>query len=736
MERAAPDSLALSAQQVNLAIVLRRMGEPDVARTLAESALAIRTRLAPQSELVAQTLNNLGVLAKNGGDLVAAEDHYRRALAIREALDAPPLARASVLGNLANLALERLDPEASLALHREVLALLEPVAPGHRYVVTTRLSLGQAELLRGRLDAAGTHLEAARTLQEAIGTEAPIYAGILEALGRLARERDQANLARELLERALALRLRLDGGGLDAASVRLALAELDLDQGRIDAARDRLRAAIETAAERAPGSLVEALAHHRLAGLAWADGQQAAGLAADAEALDAFERQRERLGGDWLQRMRFGASHRALYVDAIERRLAADRPAEAFAIQERYRAYERRRLLAGRVPLPPLDAAAPQVDELAAALGPDEAVLSWVIGADRTHAFLLTGDGPAVRTLPLGEADLQREVDALAVLLGVARPDPEQRDAFAERSQDLHRLLIAPWADGLADIKRLVLVPDQALHRLPFAALQDAADASFLVEHHALVHAASASVYVAEATQRPRPDGVVAVGDPAVDVTAAAADARAGAFGPLPSARVEVDAIAGMFPDRTLRLVGAAATESRVRAALPEAGLVHFAAHAVVDGARPLDAYVQLAHADGDRDDGRLAAWEVLSQLELDAELVTLSACRTARGRTLGGDGVLGLSQAFQLAGANAVLATLWDVPDEPTAALMAAFYRALAGGADAADALQAAQRAMLTRQRARERGWRRLLRALGGERADGGGPFDWAAFKLDGWPG
>ena len=175
----------------------------------------------------------------------------------------------------------------------------------------------------------------------------------------------------------------------------------------------------------------------------------------------------------------------------------------------------------------------------------------------------------------------------------------------------------------------------------------------------------------------------------------------------------------------------------RVRAAVPGAGLLHFAAHAVVDGARPLDAYLQLADAPNADDDGRLAAWEVLSQLRLNADLVTLSACRTARGRTLGGDGVLGLSQAFQVAGARAVLATLWDVPDSATGELMESFYGALAGGHDAASALRAAQLDSLARQRAQDQAgaWRRLGRWLRRESRPDGSPFEWAAFKLDGRP-
>jgi CHAT domain-containing protein/Tfp pilus assembly protein PilF len=742
--RIAPDSLALSSAQANLAIVLRRLGELDAAEAMTESALAIRQRLAPGSEMLAQTLNNLGVLAKVRSDLVAAEDYYQRALAIREARGAPSLARASVLGNLANLALERLDPDASLARHRDVLTLLEPVAPQHRMVVNTHLSLGQGELLRGQFDDAEQHLHKARELQERIGTEAPIYAAILETLGRLARERGDPVTARDLMDRALELRLAQDPEGLNAAAVKLELARLDLADGLMENARRRLDESARLAAQRAPGSLVEARARHLLARLLWTSGEPHAALAEDLAALDAFEGQRERLGGDWLQRMRFGASHRDLYLDAIERQLAAGRVDQAFVVQERYRAYERRRLLAGRVALPAIDPMSTSIDQLTAELAVEEAILSWVVDEEVTHAFLLTASGLSVQTLPRGERGWREDLDSLGVLLSLARPSPEQREALSRRARELHAQLIAPWQPSLHGLQRLVLVPDQSLHRLPYAVVQEASSGRYLIEQHELVYAASASIYLASADASTEWAGVVAVGDPdPVSET----NARVGPSGsdpdsnrdrasaPLPAARAEVQAIADLFPDRTLRLVGSEATEARVLDAIPEASLLHLAAHAVVDGARPLDAYIQLTPDAETQNDGRLAAWEVLTRLKLDADLVTLSACSTARGRTLGGDGVLGLSQAFQLAGARAVMATLWDVPDQATADLMADFYRRLAAGQNAAGALRLAQLEAMSRQRSGGPSgfWQRLGLGRDNERDGSGGPFEWAAFKLDG---
>src|SRR6185436_16010655 len=92
------------------------------------------------------------------------------------------------------------------------------------------------------------------------------------------------------------------------------------------------------------------------------------------------------------------------------------------------------------------------------------------------------------------------------------------------------------------------------------------------------------------------------------------------------------------------------------------------------------------------RDNGLLQAWEVFEQVRLNADLVVLSACESALGKELGGEGLIGLTRAFQYAGARTVLASLWKISDRTTAELMVRFYKHLKDGMTKDEALRAAQ--------------------------------------------
>jgi CHAT domain-containing protein len=161
---------------------------------------------------------------------------------------------------------------------------------------------------------------------------------------------------------------------------------------------------------------------------------------------------------------------------------------------------------------------------------------------------------------------------------------------------------------------------------------------------------------------------------------------------PLPYSAAEVRALERAVGAGSTIRVDAEATEGALKGlALERYGIVHFATHALLSESAPQRTALVLMPGPEDLEDGFLQAREVY-RLRLGAELVVLSACQTARGRIVRGEGVQSLAQAFFHAGARSVVASLWDVEDRSTAELMAAFYRHLVGGRPKAEALRAAK--------------------------------------------
>jgi CHAT domain-containing protein len=141
--------------------------------------------------------------------------------------------------------------------------------------------------------------------------------------------------------------------------------------------------------------------------------------------------------------------------------------------------------------------------------------------------------------------------------------------------------------------------------------------------------------------------------------------------------------------------LGAQANEARLKGIGKGVRYIHIAAHGIVDERVPLNSALALTiPADGAQqgENGLLQAWEIFDQMQIDADLVTLSACDTGLGTELSGEGLIGLTRAFQYAGAHSIVASLWSVADESTADLMRRFYGYLNAGRSKDEALRAAQ--------------------------------------------
>ena len=347
------------------------------------------------------------------------------------------------------------------------------------------------------------------------------------------------------------------------------------------------------------------------------------------------------------------------------------------------------------------------------------------------------GQSLMVHTLPIGEAGLRAQVTSFRRLIERdAASANGAAPAFTAAARQLYDLLIAPAAPGIAASERVLIVPDGPLHTLPFAALVRPAKGSggrpwqYFVEWKPL-HTALSATFYAELRKGPVVSSgaptLVAFGDPQYpggpEGTGSARPSdvqamlrRGYVLTPLPSTRAEVAAIARGFGERATVYLGAEATEARAKS-IATTRYLHFATHGLLDARSPLDSALALtvpAERRQGEENGLLQAWEIFEQLRINADLVTLSACETALGDDVAGEGLIGLTRAFHYAGARTVLATLWRVADESTSTLMNRFYTHLRAGASKDGALRRAQ-----------------LEAIA--RPASAVPFHWAAFTLSG---
>jgi CHAT domain-containing protein/tetratricopeptide (TPR) repeat protein len=389
--------------------------------------------------------------------------------------------------------------------------------------------------------------------------------------------------------------------------------------------------------------------------------------------------------------------------------------------------------------------------EVQAALRPGERLVAYLVGVDATLVFTVAPKELAVAEIPWGEARLGRRV---ADLVAALRDGPA--DAWRAAAAALADTLLGGRALAGATDRALYILPDGALHLLPFEALlvgdRRGDGRVCLLERAPVVYASSATLLLHPA--RPPAPGrdesytapLVAFGDPALVAGEAGTGTPGVASGdglpalrPLPNARREVEALPGLVPGARV-FVGEQATERRFWEETARAGMVHVAAHAFVDDRHPEFSGIVLSPAkdpagDG-TDDGILQAQEIAEHSQ-DLQLVTLSACETGAGRLLRGEGLLSLARAFRLMGARNLVVSLWKVDDAATMRFMAAFYRRLAEGQPPAVALRGAKTAALRSLEGADGGAGEPLapqtRGVGRRSLDGRSsvPAAWAPFVL-----
>ncbi len=292
----------------------------------------------------------------------------------------------------------------------------------------------------------------------------------------------------------------------------------------------------------------------------------------------------------------------------------------------------------------------------------DKHLYAWILGSNSSRFVKKNVDENDLKKLVRAYRDLVSRPDSLRGVLITDQSDPveaQKRPRFHAVNKQLEDLLVRDILDNLPS-KKVYIVPHGILHYLPFQALSMAG--RYLIERYQIGYSPSASVlkHVFDKKKTIR-KAVFALGNPDLGTPRMA----------LPYAEVEVQDIKQFFNQTTV-LTLKKASEAAFKKNAGKYDILHIASHGEFNQKTPLISCLRLAP--GENEDGRLETAEIFD-LDLNANLVTLSACNTAMGKMASGDELMGLTRAFMFAGTPSIMSTLWSVNDKSTRFLMKHFY-------------------------------------------------------------
>jgi CHAT domain-containing protein/predicted negative regulator of RcsB-dependent stress response len=598
------------------------------------------------ADLAALSKRDLAIAYSYAGDLDNAVRYARDALASTP--KAPEQVYAPANKVLGDVALRRGNPQEALAAYNDALATASP-----RYKPLVLLSMTNARIAAGDTSTARTTFDAAGP--PATAEFAPAYQRIE---GNLLLAEGKPDAAKRAFEALLKQSGASSDAGYDALWAYEGIGRANLALGNRPAARDAYLTAVGEA-----------------------------------------EKIRARFHSDEFKTGLFGDTQ-TVFEQAIALKLETGDYESAWNLSERSRARAlldvvRNRVDAGVDNLQ-LNGQVPSLAATRSALKPDEAIVEFHSLEKSLVVWVVRRDGLTGHTLPISRADLSAAVTDL-------------RNAIVRRSRaaltygdKFNALLIGPL--GLRPNERLIIVPHDALHYLPFQAFHDAS--GFLIERHAIALEPSASIAVQLAQRQQRiASNLVAFGNPTITPAFA-----------LPGAEAEVKGVAPLFA-RNEVFLHSAATRVSFRDNAPAGRVLHVATHAQADTLDPLHSSILLAPPGQPADGPDVLLARDIYNLDLkDVALVTLSACETGLGRIARGDEILGFTRAFFYAGATSLIVSMWPVADESSALTMRTFYAQLTEGHEAIDAMRTAQLTVLKNPRFSH-------------------PFFWAPFDLmGGW--
>src|SRR5215470_15529419 len=761
----------------NMGAAFRVMGEPQQALAYFKQALAVQRDVGDAREM-AIMLTNIGAAHYRLGDAQQALDYYEQALPLRRKVGAVA-GQAITLTDIGAAHLSLGDPQRAMEYLNQALSLTEGGKSRPEEAQTlTIMAAASSELgnKRQALEYLQRALAIWRAIGERQGESSALIGmgrihreqgnprlalNYLEEALKLAR--DIGETGSEAVALADIARVERDLGDLDQALKRIEAA-LDL----VETLRARIRIEDLRASflasrhsdyefyidllmrlhERRPSAGYDALAFEaseraRGRNLLEVFGATRAGIrqGADPQSLERQRALQGQINAKERLRMQLAGRNQIEKSAEIEKELRVllaeyhEAQGQMLVRSPRYAA------LTDPVPLKLKEVQRQSLDQ-------DTLLLEYALGEERSFLWAVTPSSFRAYTLPR-----RAEIEAVALRAYglLTRSNQRQYKGSSElAASELSRMVLGPVVAEFGR-KRLAIVSDGVLQYAPFSALPNpgagaGANPRPLIVDHEVVSLASASVLATmrrEVGARRRPERTVAVfsdpvfqpDDPRVkqaspgaekangdktesDLVRSAEEMGLTGFERLIHTRKEAEAIVALAaPEQGFKALDFAASRATIlNTGLDQYRIVHFATHGLLNSRRPELSGIVLSLVDeaGRAQEGFLRAYEIYN-LKLNAELVVLSACSTALGKEIKGEGLAGLTRGFMYAGTPRVIASLWNVRDEATSELMKRLYQnMLAGKLSPAAALRQAQISM----------WREPRWAA---------PYYWAGFVIQG---
>lgn len=749
----APGSLDVANSFNNLGNIAFGREDMETAEEYHQQALVIRNKLAPGSLIVAASLGNLGDVASHRGDWAKAIEYYLQALEIFERLSPGSVNVATTLINLGIVAYRRGDLVKACEYYQRALVIQEKLAPESIHAAETIQGLGDVARKSHDLGKAEQYYRQALAIREKLAPGSGGHAESLAAIASVLRDQQQLDKAAEFYAQAVnaieSQMSRLGGSGDVRSGFRAAYQTYYKEYIDLLMTQNHPDLAFQVSERSRARSFLEMLTTNHLEIRKGAD----PALLARAHDLE------ELLRGKINQRLRRlndpGNEKRAQDLNVeindllrqqeeIESSIRAGSPAYAALTQlQPLDAKAVQRQLPADTLL------------LEYSLGESRSYVFAVTenalnGYELPRREEIENQAKRVYALLTERSRFIKSENAKERSARFVKADAE----FQRAATVLSRILLGPVASELKQ-HRLLIVSDGSLHYIPFAALP--APSGFhgqpsrppLLTQHEIVNLPSASV-LATLQQKASRDGLVrkevvvfadpvfaaqdprvkshvapqadvvepgkqdrqendeALGEPAAwkrnSLARSVADVSSGQSGDvhlprLPFTRDEANAILATVPqDAGMEALGFDANRKLATSGtLAHYRAVHFATHALVDNIHPELSGLVLSLVDpmGQPLDGFLDLQDIYN-LDLSADLVVLSACQTALGKEIQGEGLIGMTRGFMYAGAPRVISTLWSVEDFATAKLMSYFYQAMEhDGMKPAQALRQAQIAL-----------------------------------------